>query len=181
MNCTTRTPALPCPPAWLHRLRFYVLSGRGFTLLELIIVLVILSVASGLVGVLVFSGSGNLELKRVTKHIAATLRYGRNRAVSEKKVYSFIVWGDERAYGLYADIPPEADFDESNPLVLKKLPDSLFVMIEGDEENQRIDFTPRGDSSGGTLEVRGKKENRFLIVVNRITGRVAVSSDEKDR
>ncbi|UCF86698.1 MAG: prepilin-type N-terminal cleavage/methylation domain-containing protein, partial [Nitrospiraceae bacterium] len=83
-------------------------GDKGFTLIELLIVLTILAIASSVIGVLFHHGSGTLEVKKTTKHIAATLRHARSKAVSEKKVYSFVVL-DNKKYGLYEDY--SFDFD----------------------------------------------------------------------
>lgn len=146
---------------------------KGFTLIELLIVLSILAIASGIIGVLFHSGSGSLEVKKTTKHIAATLRHARSHAVSEKKVYSFIVL-DNKKYGLYEDYSFDDDPEESAPVLSEAIPDSLAVTFENQEERKRIDFFPRGSSSGGTVVIENEKGNTLFIKVSRITGRVEV-------
>jgi prepilin-type N-terminal cleavage/methylation domain-containing protein len=151
---------------------------RGFTLIELIIVLLIMSVAAGLAGIIVSRGSGELELRVLTKNIATTLRYARNHAISEKKVISFVVWSDKKTYGLYDNFGQNADNDDVSPVVSKTIPEQLAVVFDNREDFRRIDFTPRGFSTGGTIEVKNQKGTKYYIVVNRITGRTEVIKDD---
>lgn len=146
---------------------------KGFTLIELLIVLTILAIASSVIGVLFHRGSGTLEVKKATKHIAATLRHARSQAVSEKKVYSFIVL-ENKKYGLYKDYSFDDDPEESAPILSKAIPDSLAVTFEDQDERKRIDFFPRGSSTGGIVVIDNEKGNRLFIKVSRITGRVEV-------
>jgi prepilin-type N-terminal cleavage/methylation domain-containing protein len=153
-------------------------NKSGFTLIELLIVLLILVVALGLAGILVNRGSGNLELKTFTKHMATTLRYARNQAISEKKVHSFIFSDDKNTYGLYADIFFDKDPEAETALVYKTIPESLTVTFENKDEYKRIDFYPRGISSGGKISISNQKNKRFFIIVNRLTGNVEIQKDD---
>jgi general secretion pathway protein H len=161
------------PPYNLFFTSHYNRRDKGFTLIELLIVLTILAIASGIVGVLLHRGSGTLDLKKTAKHIAATLRYARSHAVSEKKVYSFIVL-DNKKYGLYEDYSYDDDPEESAPVLSESIPESLTVTFENQEERKRIDFFPRGSSSGGTVVIDNQKGKYLFIIVNRITGRVVI-------
>jgi general secretion pathway protein H len=151
---------------------------RGFTLIELIIVLVILSIASTLAGILITRGPGELELRSLAKHMATTLNYARNQAISEKKVYSFVILAEEKAYGLYANFDQDTDSEKPLPVVYESIPEKLTVVFENREEFKRIDFTPRGISSGGIIEIRDQKGRKFILNVNRITGRTEVNRED---
>ncbi len=151
---------------------------NGFTLIELIIVLLIIGIVSGLVGIMIKRGAGGLELKAFTKNVSATLRYARNHAAAEKKVYSFIIWKDKRAYGLYSDLSFNEDLEEAVPAVYKAVPESLQLIYENHADYLRIDFFPGGNSSGGMVEISDQKEDRFFIIVNRVTGRVTVEKSQ---
>lgn len=153
-------------------------SPGGFTLIELIIVLIVLAVASGLVGILVNRGSGSFEMKSLSKHMATTLRYARSRAIAEKKMYLFIVPEDYRAYGVYTDLPPDEDLEEVNPVSSYPIPEEITVQFREQEGAGIIAFYPRGTSSGGIIEITSEKGKQYFIHVNRITGRVKVYEDE---
>jgi general secretion pathway protein H len=149
---------------------------KGFTLIEVIIVLIIIAVASALVGVLVNKGSESVEIRTFSKDISATLRYARNHAVSEKKTYCFVIDKDESMYKLYA--VSSEDEEDVELVISKPIPEEIEVVTDNSEEVFFIEFFPRGDSSGGMMEVIHNKGMSFLISVNRITGKVEVEKGE---
>ncbi len=147
----------------------------GFTLIELIVVLFIIGIASGLVGILITKKTGNLELRTFTKEMSATLRYARSHAVSEKKVYSFIIHKTDRIYGLYTDISGD---EEPVSVISKPIPDSLQITFNGNEaDSLRIDFSPQGSSTGGVIEIKSQKGTFFFIIINRVSGKVEVKKN----
>jgi general secretion pathway protein H len=181
MNNKQKTPSFPVSreepqgfPVNRYSHQIYGKESQGFTLLELLVVLIILSIASGMVGIAVYRGSGAFEVKKVTKQIATTLRYARNHAVAEKELYSFIVWDKKRAYGLYTDFSSEEDPEDASPLMYRDIPEAVSITIEPEEELKRIDFSPTGSSSGGEITITNQKGRKFFIVVNRITGKVKI-------
>ena len=60
---------------------------KGFTLLELLVVLVIISIVAAIVGPRMGGSLSTLNLKTASKKIAATLRYARSQATSESTAY----------------------------------------------------------------------------------------------
>ncbi|MEW6715531.1 MAG: GspH/FimT family pseudopilin [Nitrospirota bacterium] len=159
-----------CPSFSLHH-------SAGFTLIELIIVLMIIGISLGLVGIFVNKGSGNLELKRVAKEITTTLKYARNRAVSEKKVYSFVISESKGTYSLYAsDI---AGNNEAESVMSKTLPDNLKINFkEGEDDSYKIYFFPGGNSTGGMIDIRNQVGRGLLVTVNRVTGKVEITKNQ---
>ncbi len=141
--------------------------------------LLILVVVLGVTGIVVRRGSGSLEFRTTARHIATTLRYARNRAIAEKKVYFFIVDEEEKLYGLYPDFSPDKEPDELTPLVSKPIPESVTVVFKDEKDVRLIEFYPRGTSSGGTLEITSKKDGKLTVHVNRITGRVTLYEDDE--
>lgn len=158
-----------CPPLSLHH-------SAGFTLIELIIVLMIIGISLGLVGMFVHQGASNLELKRVAKEIATTLRYARNQAVSEKKVYSFVIRESDSTYSLYAaDLSGLNEGDAPESVMSRTLPDKLKVRFdERGEGSLRIDFFPGGNSTGGVIDIRNQADKKLVVTVNRLTGKVEI-------
>lgn len=153
-----------------------VFRPSGFTLIELVIVLIIIGIATGLAGIYIGSSSDNLALRTFTKDVSAILRYARNHAASEKVTYHFIIDIEEKMYRLYAD-----KVVEDKPLVVinKPIPEELEVIVENTGEDvYDIQFFPRGSSSGGIIEVKNEKGGAYLILVNRITGKVEVEKEQ---
>ncbi len=154
---------------------------RGFTLIELIIVMFIMAIAAGLVGIFIHGGSGKFELKTFTKNMSTTLRHARSRAIAEKKVYSFIMLEDKRAYGLYAGLPHSEDIEEAVTVAYETIPEPLQVMTDSREDYFRINFYPRGNSSGGKIRITNQKGEGFLILINKITGSVKVKKNQNSK
>jgi prepilin-type N-terminal cleavage/methylation domain-containing protein len=62
-------------------------SPRGYTLLELLVVLIIISLVSVMVAPKLVSSLGNLNFKTTAKRLSASLRYTRGQATSEEITY----------------------------------------------------------------------------------------------
>lgn len=175
----------------MYKVRSWALKSRdGFTLIELIIVMIIIGLASGLVGIVINRTSGNFELKSVTKDLSAVLRYARNQAITEKKIYCFVIDKSERMYTVYTDRKKSEDAAEDTinidggkgkyiQVVNKPIPDEMEMTVQGmDLDTPFIEFFPVGNSSGGVIEVTNRKGSVYYITVNRITGKVDVGRGE---
>ena len=78
----------------------------GFTLLEIIIVMVIMGIALGIAGIMISKNKGSVEIKTFTKEISSFLRYARSHAVSEKKMYCLVIEQEEGVLRLFYDKTP---------------------------------------------------------------------------
>lgn len=147
---------------------------KGFTLIELIIVLVIIGIASGLIGL--YIGSNRLELRTFAKEMAATLRYARNHAVSEKKTYCFVIDGNERMYRLYRD---NKDDEDVVPVISKPIPEGVELNLSPEADDvYQVEFFPQGSTSGAEIEVSSGGGKALMIMVNRISGKVEMSREQ---
>jgi len=159
-----------------HSHDFTAARQSGFTLIEVIIVLFIIGIASGLVGVWISRGSGSLEIRKFTKDISATLRYARTRSVSEKKIYCFVIDKEEQKYRLYAE---DTDYTKIDLVSDNTIPGELQMNLRGsDEDSASVEFYPRGNSSGGVIEIVREDGTGYVITINRITGKVDVEQAE---
>ena len=62
---------------------------RGFTLIELMVVLVIMAIAAA-IAVPMFSGAGTIEVEAAGHVVAADLEYARSLAISRQQTYSVV-------------------------------------------------------------------------------------------
>jgi len=161
-------------------------KAEGFTLIELIIVLVIIGLASGVVGLVISRRSGNFELNSISKEMSAVMRLARNRAITEKRTYCLVIDINERIYNLSTD-KREDDKDKEDTgdnekiirVINKPFPDKMQMSVKGsDSDSQVIEFFADGSSTGGVIEVSGEKGAVYHITVNRITGKVDVVRGE---
>ena len=151
---------------------FHDSKRDGFTLIELIIVLFLMGIIAGLAGLYIGKDTGSLELKKFTKEVSAVMRYARNRAVSEKKIYCFVIDKEEQRYWLYSE---DTDYSNVTRVMDKNIPEGLYLdMPESGREEVYMEFFPGGNTSGGVIEITNTKGSRFFIIVNRITGKITV-------
>jgi general secretion pathway protein H len=165
----------------ISNFKFQISNSRreGFTLIELIIVLLIIGVSVGIVGIAINRSSGSHQLKIFTKEVSAVLRYARSQAVSEKRMYCFFIDTNEGMLKLYTE-NTGADSEEKFVQVLdRSIPEELQIAFSGrDADSSFIEFYPIGNSTGGVVEVSNRKEQVYFVHVNRITGKVEVKQGE---
>jgi len=126
---------------------------RGFTLLEMIVVLVVLGLMLGLVMAHGPAHRDRLELDASARQVRGALRLARSRAIAEE--HAITVMFEARGYRLGGDTPIEW---------------SPNVSAAGD---RAISFTADGGSSGGRIVLRGG-DRQIAIGVDWLTGRVLV-------
>ena len=165
---------------------------RGFTLLELLVVLVIISLMSVLVVPQLTGSLAKTNLQTASKKISASLRYARSRAVSEKITYVAIfdfekdrlsiMTGQEAQTG---ETLKEDLGDGEEPVIRSKsydLPDGVKLEkgVSGEDEIDsglfQIAFFPTGSSSGGDVILTNDRGKRYKISVDFITGVVRLES-----
>jgi general secretion pathway protein H len=171
----------------------------GFTLLELIVVLVIISLMSALVVPRLMGPMSALDLKTASKKIAASLRYARSRATSEKITCLALFDFDKNRVVIVTPPDGKGDFSMDNQEEIDKmleeqtdknsqgwlntyrLPDGIRLEkgLSRDREVQsgvfRVFFSSSGGSSGGEITVAGKEGRHYKITVDAITGLVKLS------
>jgi general secretion pathway protein H len=131
----------------------YRRGARGFTLIEMIVVLAVLGLALVLVVTHGPMRSPRLELDGEARQVAGVLRLARSRAIAEERAVT--VAFDTGGYRL----------DRGAPVGWTN-----GVSPAG---NGVISFTPDGGSSGGVIVLRGG-ERQVAIGVDWLTGRVVV-------
>ena len=107
--------------------------------------------------------------------MAHFMRYARNQAVSEKKVYCFVIDKEELMLRLYSE---DTDYKNVTLVMDKEIPEGLNIDLSGhDKETAFVEFFPGGNTTGGVIEITNSKGSRFFIVVNRITGKLKVEKE----
>jgi len=150
------------------------LENKAFTLLELLIVMVIITMVFAFVGPRLAGSLTKLNSKTAAKKIAASLRYARSRAVSEKVRYvcEFDFEKNTLVIG-----KPNPEPQTPNPAPAYHLPEG--VKFKGAEAANdgifQIIFYPVGNSSGGEIIVSDEDKRAFKIQADMITGTVQLS------
>lgn len=140
---------------------------RGFTLVEMLVVMVIMVLAYAMTAPMISAGVSGAELKAAARQIAAGLRKARSEAVVRKNEVvltvdverrQFVLSGDKRIYRF-----PE------------KIEVSLFTAQSElrDDKTGAIRFYPDGSSTGGRVTL-SRGERKYLVDVDWMTGRVKI-------
>ena len=177
---------------------------KGFTLIELTIVLIIMSFLFAVAGPRIAKGLSGLSLTTSVKKVAAALRYARSQAVNKSQVYSVII-DREHAQVVIRGIPkpvtqspeevaPEEFITEEDAAEefkevvneVKLVPVAEGVNFQdisiggqeftgGREELPQMIFFPDGTSQGGEIVLANNREQAFTIGVDFLTGVVTIA------
>jgi general secretion pathway protein H len=142
-------------------------SGRGVTLLELLIVLAIMAIVAGFV-IPMFGGPvSTSELRSAARQLAAGLRLAQSEAVSQRR-QTFLVL-DVAGKRFKVDNDPQEH----------KLPSKIELKLftaQNDLVNESVGsirFFPDGGSNGGRITVAAG-DRKFDVDIDWLTGRVAI-------
>ena len=160
------------------------MKDRGFSLLEIIVVLVLLSLSVALIAPGLSRFSKSVELKGAAKKVAAVLRYYRSEAINRGKVYQVLF--DSNLMEVKVQ-PIEAEVqEETEKKEVKSAPKSFFLppgvqMKELNIESTQypsdlptIEFYPNGGSNGGNILLDSQSQKGFKIKINFLTGAVVI-------
>jgi general secretion pathway protein H len=151
----------------------------GFTLLEIIIIMLIVGMMATIIAPAVRSGIDSLHFRTSIKQLMAILRYCRSKAISTKKEKTVEIDLDEGIYKIVGDVLPEDGEDKKSSLMGSLPEGAIFTEWETPYESettdiQTITFYPKGNASGGILRIEDKKGKPLEITIDRITGRAKV-------
>lgn len=147
------------------------MKARGFTLLEILIVISIIALSYTLIPKMFFSGVSGAELKSNARQVAGGLKLARDAAIYGRKSAflsldlgnrTFTVDGDARLHKLH----PEVE------LKLFTAQDDLVSDTVG-----TIRFFADGSSNGGRVTV-GSGARKYLIDIDWLTGRVTIDESK---
>lgn len=153
----------------------------GFTLVELVAVIVILSVAALLVYPKL-SATGEAGLRSSARSLSATIRYVEDRAVSTKSAYRMkisLADSNIEILKIMADgnEQPAEDVIPGRPIIADGITISDVVMPrlgKITEGEARIDFGPLGLGSMATIHLRSRNGLFYTVQAYPRSGRVRV-------
>ncbi|QPJ63825.1 MAG: prepilin-type N-terminal cleavage/methylation domain-containing protein [Candidatus Nitronauta litoralis] len=161
--------------------------SSGFTLLELILVLVVIAVIASLTLPAFSSILTRMEQRSSVKEITTALRYARSKAVSAKVPVVFQAELENNRYWL-------EELQTGKVSEMKSLSKGIIFREFFDGEDTTTDgqisivYFPRGNTSGGALRLSAPKEDDqqewFEIEIDQITGKPEITNNpyapEKD-
>lgn len=145
-------------------------ESPGFTLMELVVVLLILSLVAAVVAPRIGGGWHQMEDRDFLQEFVQTLKRGRLIAMNSGQVVLFRIRPPERVYGL-------------DPGAVRPIPENVDIYsdhLQRDPETQDrlVVFYPDGSLSGGDMDVVFDKQRAFLIAIHPLVGSIRVSRIE---
>lgn len=140
------------------------LGKRGFTLFEVMIVLLILSVTAGLVIPRIGAGWKRMEDREFLQDFTQTPKWGRLRAMNSGQVVVFRINGPDRVYDI--DDPPRRPIPPNVDIYADQLEQDPVTL------DHIILFYPDGSLSGSDMEISFDKERAFHIAIHPIIGSI---------
>ena len=143
----------------------------GFTLVELVVVLVIVALAMGFVATSITRSVSGAEAREAARNVVAALRYTRTRAILDKAETVFYVDTERRSYRA----PGKSEII---------LPDGVEVSITTarseltSEAGGGIRFFPDGGSTGGHVDLM-VNEREYRVDVAWLTGEARLARPEE--
>jgi general secretion pathway protein H len=164
--------------------------NKGFTLLELLVVLVLISLVTALVAPRLTAPLGNLQLKTAVKKIAGSLRYARSLAAGEKVSRVCVFDFENQKMTIYSESEPDGG-DESGAKGTGR--EIAYVLPQGVSLKQayagdmavdsgmfQVVFFANGSSSGGDIVIEGENGRAMLVHIDFITGMVEIAKSSDD-
>jgi general secretion pathway protein H len=140
-------------------------TTRGFTLIEVLVVLVIIVIGFAAIGINFSSGRGTAELKATARDVASALRYARGQALMEHDTASVDFDLAENTYTV------------SRRARVYQIPESInFTLVTAESElsgrdQGSIRFFADGSSTGGRVTL-SREQHQWRIAVNWLTGQI---------
>ncbi len=139
--------------------------ARGFTLIELMVVMMLVMLLFAVVGVSVTRSVEGAELRAVEREITAGLRHTRGQAIIQRSQQVFTVDTEKRTWRAAGKDPVE-------------LPEGLEITMNTarseltGEGTGNIRFYPDGASTGGSIVLQAQ-EREWHIAVAWLTGEIS--------
>jgi general secretion pathway protein H len=158
------------------------MKDRGFSLIEMVVVMVLLSLAVALVTPSLSKFSRSVELKAAAKKISGILRYYRSEAVNKGQVFRVFFDPDLREVKVQPMESTEEKGEDKPPQKIYSLPQGIHmkeIKVESPQYSSdfpTVEFYPNGGSNGGTILLDSEDRKGYRIRIHFLTGTVQVES-----
>ncbi len=159
------------------------MKDRGFSLVELVIVLVVLGVSIALVTPSLSRFAQRVELKAAAKNVSGILRYFRSESIQKGRVYQVLFDSNLREVRVQEMEERGGEGKKEEEKGLKKtytlpagvqMKDFKISDPEFSSDLPAIEFYPNGSSNGGSMILDGRDQKGYRIKVHFLTGIVEI-------
>ena len=145
-------------------------KSQGFTLVELMVVMVIIALVMGLVATSMSRSISGAEARMASRKLVASLRYTRARAIIDKKEQVFEVNIEDRSY--QAPGREQVNLPEGVDLTITTARSEITS-----EAVSGIRFFPDGGSTGGHIELT-VNDREYRVNIAWLTGETRLERAE---
>lgn len=141
----------------------------GFTLIELIVVLFIISIAAAII-IPSFPLTERGMLKKESRRISSALRYVYDEATAKKQTYLFNINLDNKSWGFKSE-KESRNFEIRGDVKIK----DVIVPSHGEISRGEltIEFGPMGPDEPIILHLK-KDESEYTVIFNHLSGRTKI-------
>ena len=139
---------------------------RGYSLMELVVVLAILAVATAVVAPAVGRTAEDVRVRAELAGLAAFLRTAREQAVTRRQALEVTLDPETRVLLLRHPARDGAAGGQARRAV------SSLLQVEADPAMPRLTFLPHGMSSGARFTIEAPGPRAYVMTVDPLTGRV---------
>jgi general secretion pathway protein H len=140
---------------------------RGFTLLEVLVVLALLAMIYALVPPMINIGGSTAELKAGARQVAAGLRKVRSEAITRRDEATLTLNVEARNFVLSGEVKPRSLPQQAEISVFTSQGEVV------DASTAAIRFYPDGSSTGGRVTL-AMGERKFYVDIDWLTGQVEI-------
>jgi general secretion pathway protein H len=148
------------------------MRSKGFSLIEMLVVLILIGFSISLVAPSLSRFSRAMELKGAAKKISGILRYCRCEAVSKGQVYQVRFDTNLREVRVQ---PMESTYFLPEGVQIKEV---QMTSVQPTSDLPMIEFYPNGGSNGGAVLLDSQGPGGYKINVHFLTGVVEVEKVE---
>jgi Tfp pilus assembly protein FimT len=161
------------------------MKNKGFSLMELVVVLIFVSLSIALVTPSLWRFSKTIELKSAAKKVSGILRFSRSEAVNKERIVQVLFDSDLREIKVQSmkeegEEGKEEKRDGEDQEKMYFLPEGIQIgemdipVSKYSSDLNAIEFYPNGGSNGGSVLLKNQDRKGYKIRVHFLTGMVKV-------
>jgi len=156
-------------------------ASKGFTLIEIIVVMLIISIAGSMVFMNLGKGADKREIKAFVEKMVSVCKQAGVTALASDAPVSFVISPMDRQCWISVETP-ELESKKAKKSVFA-IPGEILIEAKGLTETKNgfyeIIFYPDGSSSGGDIAIRKGDTFAFFCRIDLLTGIVSVTQEDK--
>ena len=149
-------------------------SSKGFSLIELVIVIGILFILGEIAVLQFIKYKGNANLKEAVRAISGDIQLCRQMAVSENTHYRIVINVTNNEYTIQKETSPSTWVDVFPVKSVGRDYGDIKIVGNPTFGADKIIFQPRGTINAGTLEIQHTKLLSKARIVTSLMGRVRI-------